>query len=134
LIHCAEEDSVIDNIDPITTSAAKIKEKILQNIKNAKDGSEFIKCQLQEGIKTRVTPAPASARTHRLVWNQAVKSKDSEVIKALPLQTASSILSFQEKSLWNFHGTTTTAVIAYKNPHVKFVLVEIPLGQLHYRH
>ncbi len=129
---CKKNNSNQTNEDKLSSnSKEKIKEKILEDIdNNVKQGTEIDdSCSLENGIKITVDPPSATALAYRDTWNEAIKSKDINNVKAMPMVALQIILSYLESSLSHFHGTNTTAVIAYKNPNIKLILVEKKLAQ-----
>lgn len=96
-------------------------EKEFEN--NLPDGVEFggQHCILQDGINTTSVPPTGDVLTIRDKWNLAIKKHRLHILSKIDILT---VLNYLRKNLSSYHGTNTTAIVAYRNPNVKFVLME----------
>ena len=75
------------------------------------------KCEIKEGFSS-VPKQNQEVLSKKDIWNKAIKARDFSTISAL------SESGFEDKVVHS-HGTSTASIIAYKNPNVKLVLVQI---------
>ncbi|MBP6219168.1 MAG: S8/S53 family peptidase [Oligoflexales bacterium] len=130
--HEAYKDKVLASYTLICASSPKIDVNKNYNelkkdfIINTKDGSDFgSSCELKEGIETRSVLPPVKVLALRERWNQSIKERNE---KLLNFTDSSKVKDYLEEYMSSYHGTNSTAIIAYKNPNVKFVLVEKKIG------
>ena len=119
-------DSNASNSDTTKLSQEEIKEKILAGLKTGAAPEIERNCHLEKGINHVWTPPSPAVSALKAKWNQAIKNKN---FYALPKQEAQQVKEYLEKGLSRHHGTNVTALIAYRNPNVRLILVEKKLGR-----
>lgn len=81
------------------------------------------KCSLKEGIASQVPEGYSAIENLKDVWNKSFFAKDLSPI-ASDYEVVTGIL-MQSSLGMSWHGTSTAGLIAYKNPNVKLVLVQL---------
>ncbi len=96
-------------------------------------------CKLREGIALKKDPRLFEITKFREEWNARVKNKqplegvadfDSEGQATSIKDILSGVQQDPEAEEYSYHGTGTASLIAYKNPGVKLILVEMDLASL----
>jgi hypothetical protein len=98
-----------------------IKNKLLSQVSQGKKITFGNKCTLTEGIAPvdDLTPHLSSqVLSKRPIWNRLIADNEP-----LPLKDKVEFRSMMHL-MSSYHGTQVSSVIAYKNPHVRFVLVQ----------
>ncbi|MBI2602825.1 MAG: S8 family serine peptidase [Deltaproteobacteria bacterium] len=108
-------------------SSDELKKKIIANIK---EGDEFeASCELKEGIEISAESPSDDLLSLRDRWNLSIKERKTGVLEYFE---AFEIEKYLREDVLQYHGTSTTAMVAYRNPNVKFVLVENKQESSHY--
>jgi len=115
---CNSDSSGLDYSSP-----QAYKKSLLKKIDSSREYVFGSHCTLEEGIRLDLHTPPSHIMDKRKEWNYRIRKKEYDVVDKLR-EVYESIRSLVGK----YHGTNVTAMIAYKNPNVRFVLVQVKLG------
>lgn len=101
-----------------------LKQKMIESLESPSDD-----CELVEDISFKKSKSFSSIEGDREEWNKRVSSKNpkSGSMSAQTSQKIIKILSGEGK--YNYHGTQVASFVAYKNPNVEFVFIQIDLAK-----
>lgn len=113
-VTCTEGD---DPAEQTGKTFDELKTLVLANIAKASP------CELKEGVSLNKSPAFATIAPLRDAWNQSIVEKRLDR-EAANFADVSKVLAGGDGG-YLYHGTATAALVAYKNPDVKLVLLDL---------
>jgi hypothetical protein len=117
-VSCDQEKIAIPESEFNGTSAEQAKTVLRNRYLSPKST-----CKVTEGIKFTKPADFTRIQQFRDKWNEGLRQKVG-TLDGATVQNITRILSSSGK----FHGTNTSGLIAYQNPDVKLVLVQMELG------
>jgi subtilisin family serine protease len=109
-VHCTETPD-----GPAATDAIEARQQLIESLQK-KDMS----CRLVEGMDLVRSSKFDEIEISRLEWNERISSRTS--VDSVPLASEIPMVLGGEQT-FDYHGTYVASLIAYKNPHVKLVLI-----------
>jgi hypothetical protein len=104
-----------------TASYEEFKNAAIQDLKKPSD----VPCRLEEGINNPIEQAQFDKiAPHKDQWNGGISNKNKEAFVSLPQEEILSTLG----TYGAFHGTMVSSLIAYQNPDVRFVFLQVVLS------
>jgi Subtilase family len=117
-VSCDDDKVVVPESEFNTTPLEQVKVILRNRYKSPRNT-----CKVSEGIRFTRPAEFGRIEQFRAKWNDGIKQKIA-TLNSDAVQTVSRVLSTSGK----FHGTNTSGLIAYQNPNVKLVLVQMELG------
>lgn len=103
-------------------SDEEMKKSLIESYKSSESS-----CKINKSIKFNVGSAFKKIEKHRDTWNKSILAKKIPSLSKDIRNEIKDILTGNAENV-NYHGTSVASLIAYDNPQVKLVLVQITLG------
>lgn len=117
-----DEDEEEQETDWAGVSVESFKKSLLEGFKESSEP-----CTLTDTIRFDRWPELAEIAPDKATWNKAILSKDPADLPEEMVTEVAAALDGGERNA-DVHGTATAGTIAYDNPDVRLVLVQIELG------